>query len=293
MNKITRIFSEPYPLEDDPKTQLIYSVGISVFVVAFLLVFQPFGLSGVNLPLVKLFAVYVGYGLVTLIVTLLCDRLIRPAFPKFFNEVEWTVSKNIIWLVIVIMLIGLGNLFYSNILGFTGISGSTLLTFQVYTMTVAVIPVTILTLIRTITLLKLNLNRAKAINENLSKPLSEASPESLLVFNSENLKDEIKLSANQFLFAESSDNYTDIVYIENGIVKRALIRSSLKRIEDMNTSAFIIRTHRAYLVNLRKVKKVEGNSQGYRLVFENVDETVPVARRSSSLVKDLLSRIHS
>ncbi|HMT30713.1 MAG TPA: LytTR family transcriptional regulator DNA-binding domain-containing protein, partial [Bacteroidia bacterium] len=64
-------------------------------------------------------------------------------------------------------------------------------------------------------------------------------------------------------------------------------------IEDMNTSAFIIRTHRAYLVNLRKVKKVEGNSQGYRLVFENVDETVPVARRSSSLVKDLLSRIHS
>ncbi|MBL0341010.1 MAG: LytTR family transcriptional regulator DNA-binding domain-containing protein [Bacteroidetes bacterium] len=94
------------------------------------------------------------------------------------------------------------------------------------------------------------------------------------------------------MFAESADNYTDIVYIENGIIKRALIRSTLKRIEDMNTAPYIIRVHRAFLVNLRKVKEAVGNSQGFRLVFDNIDETVPVARRSSSQVKDLLAQIH-
>jgi len=295
MNKIVRLFTQPYPFEEDPKTQLFSSLAISLFVVFFLIIFQPFGLDSVDpvkFPLVKMFAVYVGYGMITFVISILCDRLIMPAFPMFFNEAEWTVIKNIVWILIVVMLIGLGNLFYSNILGFTGISGSTLLTFQFYTILIGIFPVTVITLIRTITLLRINLKEAKRINLNLSNPLSGPVPEAILVFNSENLKDEIKLTPNQFLFAESTENYTDIVYVENGIIKRALIRSTLKRIEDMNTSLFIIRTHRAFLVNLRKVKQVEGNSQGYRLVFDNIDETVPVARRSAGQVKSLLTKLH-
>lgn len=292
MKKIVRIFTQPYPLEEDPKTQLFSSLAISLFVVVFLIIFQPFGLDSVKLPLVKMFAVYVGYGLVTFVISFLCDRLIKPAFPMFFNEGEWTVLKNIIWILIVVMLIGLGNLFYSNILGFAGISGSTLLTFQLYTILIGIFPVTVITLIRTIALLKINLKEAKRINLNLSNPLSGPIPEAPLVFNSENLKDEIRLTPNQFLFAESTENYTDIVYVENGIIKRALIRSTLKRIEDMNTALFIVRTHRAFLVNLRKVKQVEGNSQGYRLIFDNIDETVPVARRTAGQVKSLLTKLH-
>lgn len=292
MNKIFRIFTQPYPLEEDPRKQLFSSLAISLFVVVFLIIFQPFGLDTVDLPLVKMFAVYVGYGAITFVISILCDRLIKPAFPMFFNEADWTVFKNIIWILIVVMLIGLGNLFYSNILGFAGISGSTLLTFQLYTFLIGIFPVTVITLIRTIALLKINLKEAQKINENLLNPLTGPIPEAPLVFNSENLKDEIRLNPSQFLFAESTENYTDIVYVENGIIKRALIRSTLKRIEDMNKSLFIVRTHRAFLVNLTKVKQVEGNSQGYRLVFDNMDETVPVARRLAGQVKSLLGKLH-
>ncbi|MBK6641337.1 MAG: LytTR family transcriptional regulator DNA-binding domain-containing protein [Bacteroidetes bacterium] len=46
------------------------------------------------------------------------------------------------------------------------------------------------------------------------------------------------------------------------------------------------------MVNIRNVKNVSGSSQGYRLIFDHVEESVPVSRRASTTVKSLLSRIH-
>lgn len=292
MRNLFGVFSDPYPLEEDHKKQLTTSLLVSVFVVGFLILFRPFGLSEITWPWAKQVPVFIGYGAVTFLVLLLADRVIRPAFPTIFDDRDWTVGKNIIWALITIVLIGLGNLFYSSFLGFTGISGTMLLIFQLYTLLVALFPVTILTLLTRIKLLRRNLDEVRQINEELTKPILPATHQSFLVFSSENGKDEVRLSPEKFLYAESADNYTDIVYIENKIVKRELLRSSLKRLEDMNTVDFILRVHRTYLVNLRNVKSVTGNSQGYRLHFGENIESVPVARRSSSLVRELLARIH-
>ncbi|MBL0341009.1 MAG: hypothetical protein IPP71_08850 [Bacteroidetes bacterium] len=198
MTNILKIFEEPFPLEEDPKAQLLSSLGISLFVIAFLFFFKPFGLHNTTLPLVKIVPVYVGYGLVTFLVSVMCDRLIRPAFPMLFNELEWNVAKNILWTVFVIMMIGFGNLFYSNVLGFTGISGSTLLMFQFYTAAIAIFPVTIITLLRRIAFLNRNLQEVKQINESITAPLARPFSETLLVFSSENLKDEIRITPVNF-----------------------------------------------------------------------------------------------
>ncbi|MDQ3050233.1 MAG: LytTR family transcriptional regulator [Bacteroidota bacterium] len=292
MNKSFNVFNESFPLEENQRIMFLQSIIISAVVVVMLFLFQPFGLADVTLPLVKMVPVYIGYGLVTMFSILIADRLVRPAFPSFFDDQLWTVSKHIGWTVFTIMMVGLGNLFYSRLLGFTGISGTSLLTFQLYTFAVSIFPVTVITLLRRIRLLSKNLKVVNSINQSLVKPVTETATDSTLVFNSDNGKDSIRLQADQFLYAESSDNYTDIVYIENSIVRRALIRSSLKRIEEMNAATYVIRVHRAFLVNMLKVKKVTGNSQGYRLIFDNLDETIPVARRVSFQVRDLLAHIH-
>lgn len=291
-HKFTQIFSDPYPLEDDRNRHLRTGLMISLFVVCFLTIFRPFGLSELNWPWYKVIPVFIGYGAVTFLVILIADFVIIPAFPNIFDDREWTVGKNIIWSVITIVLIGLGNLFYSSFLGFTGISGTMLLTFQLYTILVAIFPVTILTLLTRIRLLHKNLKVVDAINQDLEAPLVGPFDNGQLIFSSENGKDELLLTPDQFLFAESADNYSDIIYVENNIVRRALLRSSLKRLEEMNTSEFVVRVHRAFLVNVRNVKNVSGSSQGYRLIFDHVEESVPVSRRAASTVKALLSRIH-
>lgn len=292
MNKLFSIFYEPYPLEDDAKAQIISNIVISSLVVLILVLFKPFGLSGMTYQMAKQLPVYFGYGAITFLICLMSDRLIKPAFPNFFDDQRWTVGKNILWIVFIIMFIGVGNLFYSNALGFTGVSGTSLLTFEFYTAAVAILPVTIVTLLSRIRLLRKNLKQAEQINASLNGPIKPPGDDAMLVFTSDNGKEIVKLNSDQFLFAESADNYTDIVYIENSIVKRELLRSTLKRLETLNTASYVIRTHRAYLVNLRKVKAVTGNSQGYRMIFENVEETVPVSRRASVTIKQLLGKLH-
>ena len=54
------------------------------------------------------------------------------------------------------------------------------------------------------------------------------------------------------------------------------------------SAPFIVRCHRAFLVNLHQVVKVDGNSQGYRLRLEGCTEEVPVSRGYAKCVKALI-----
>lgn len=292
MHYIFRIFSESFPLEDDQRVQFYQSVVITLTVVLAIFLFQPFGLANVSLPVIKLIPVYIGYAVTTLLVCLINYRLIRPAFPSFFDDQHWIVIKHIFWTVATITNIGLFNLFYSRLLGFTGISGTSLLTFLLNIVTLSIIPVTIITLIRRVGLLTKNRKIVKSINDTLSEPIRDDVKDVIIIFNSDNGMETIRLQSDQFLYAESSDNYTDIVYVENMIVRRALIHSSLKNIEEGNKAEFVMRVHRAFLVNMFKVKAVTGNAQGFRLTFDNLDETIPVARRVAARVKEILFYLH-
>ncbi len=45
--------------------------------------------------------------------------------------------------------------------------------------------------------------------------------------------------------------------------------------------------HRAFLVNIRMVVKIDGNSQGYKLNLEGCEEDVPVSRAYAKEVKSI------
>ncbi len=292
MNYIFRIFNELFPLEDDKRVQFYQSIVITLAVVLTIFLFQPLGLANVSLPVIKLIPVYIGYAVVTMLACLVNYRLIRPAFPSFFDDQHWTVFKHIFWTVFTIMIIGLFNLFYSRMIGFTGISGTSLLQFLVSILIYTIIPVAIITLIRSVGMQTRNRKIVRTINQSLSAPIREDVKDEIIAFNSDNGNETIRLQSDQFLYAELSDNYTDIVYVENMIIRRALIHSSLKKIEETNKAEFVCRVHRAFLVNMLKVTAVTGNAQGFRLVFENLDETIPVAPRVAAKVKELLTYLH-
>ena len=61
-------------------------------------------------------------------------------------------------------------------------------------------------------------------------------------------------------------------------MKKQILRSSLKRIEIQNPYNYIVRSHRAYIVNLKWIHKIEGNAAGYKLHLKDTEITVPVSR---------------
>ena len=82
---------QPYPLLEN-RWRIIISV--SLFIASFMVIFQPFGLSGYNNELRPYFEI--GYGFVTFLV-LIIDLYV---FPFFLDE--WLVSKK--WTVFYLSL---------------------------------------------------------------------------------------------------------------------------------------------------------------------------------------------
>ena len=74
-------------------------------------------------------------------------------------------------------------------------------------------------------------------------------------------------------------------------MNREIIRNTLKKTEDViEKYSNFVRCHKSYIVNLSKLKKVTGNAQGYKLIFEQLDFKIPVSR---NLSKQILTKIQS
>jgi hypothetical protein len=99
-----------------------------------------------------------------------------------------------------------------------------------------------------------------------------------LLFQSENSKDQLKVRLQDFMYANSSENYITIFYMSNNISNQHLIRKPLKVLEqELKTDPEIERTHRSYLVNkgnVQAVKQLKGK------VYLEINGTeVPVSKQ--------------
>ena len=143
-----------------------------------------------------------------------------------------------------------------------------------------------------------NLQEAVAMNARLaervqaevvSEPRSAEAREEVLLEGG--TKESLALDPVRLLYAESEGNYVRLHYLDADSGKPAvkLLRLTLKQAEDAFLDySYIIRCHRAYLVNLHRVAQVSGNAQGYRLHLEEYGTEIPVSRSYAVRVKRAL-----
>lgn len=91
--------------------------------------------------------------------------------------------------------------------------------------------------------------------------------------------DDFYFKADDLLFAKADGNYVMIYILEDGFLKSELKRISLKQLEiQLVAYPYLLRCHRAYLLNVKRVVKLSGNSQGYLISFDRTEDKVPVSR---------------
>ncbi|MBS7252490.1 LytR/AlgR family response regulator transcription factor [Flavobacterium branchiicola] len=104
--------------------------------------------------------------------------------------------------------------------------------------------------------------------------------ESVVFIQTQVKQDDFSLDTDSLLFVKAEGNYIVLTKMINGKIETELKRISLTQFENqISACSYFFRCHRAYLVNMFKVQKVTGNSQGYLLSFENTTEKVPVSRK--------------
>ncbi|MGB8491918.1 MAG: LytTR family DNA-binding domain-containing protein [Bacteroidales bacterium] len=106
--------------------------------------------------------------------------------------------------------------------------------------------------------------------------------EELIHIESQLKKEDVSFYPSQLLYAESDGNYVVFYLAPDDRPQKKIVRNSITNIEgQLSSIPYIMRTHRAFIVNLRKVTMKNGNSLGYRLKVTGIDAEIPVSRQNT------------
>lgn len=114
-------------------------------------------------------------------------------------------------------------------------------------------------------------------NDTMQSPIDVASD----IINFTDEKGELKLSvkSENIYYLESSDNYINIYYRNKEEITNFILRSSMKKQEELLTPRGFVRCHRSYLVNFSKVALLRKDKDGpYLDLGENTIKEIPVSK---------------
>ncbi|MBI9065953.1 MAG: LytTR family transcriptional regulator [Salinivirgaceae bacterium] len=273
---------KPYPFNDDLRrnAKMIFFISISIFV--FLLLFQPLEISSIQNR--EKFLLIVGLGVITFLALSLNLLILPSLLPNIFLKKEWIVWKEIFWNLWTLFIISFGYFLSYKTLG--------ILEFDFYMMVklilIAFFPLTLLIVFNQNRLLRLHLKTANELNDRLKE--SKHDQDKLVHFDSEYQKDKLLLKARLLLFIRSADNYIEVFWKDGNKINRRLVRSTLAKAQELLIDYnFIFKCHRSFIVNINFIDKVEGNSQGYKLFFEDIDFEIPVSKIAVDELKKKVS----
>jgi hypothetical protein len=274
LNKLSEILKQPLPLNLNIVNNIIGSITFGAFVFFFLIIFKPFGLQVLSGK--ALITVTSGYGLVT------TGYLTIHSFimVTILHEKNWTVGKEILNTLIIIAMIGLCNYLYHSIYSSQTFILIKLIEFQLDTLVVSFLPISLITLLRKNILLKRHIKEAEEINRKANWKFSDNRNDKVVVISAQNPRNDFSCNCSDILFFHALDNYVVIHFIKDSNHIKEIIRTTLKKAkDDLNEYPNFFHCHKSYIVNLDKVIKVSGNAQGLKLHFDHVNEIIPVSRQ--------------
>jgi len=98
-----------------------------------------------------------------------------------------------------------------------------------------------------------------------------------ITLRAENGKHQIKIRADKLLYLKAADNYVEIHYTSGDSKKKELIRNTLKSLLTEETSAYLVRCHRSFAVNLNSVDR--RIRRGQELILEVGGKEIPVSKK--------------
>ena len=280
MTKLFSFLKKSYPFNADLKqnTILIFVISMVLFLLIFLL--QPFDI--VSLTRKEKFLLLGGVIVVTFLALSINLLLIPALLAQQGMFKKWNVLKEILWNIWIMFTIIAGYFIYFGLTGYFSFDYIVFLKI----LFISAVPVSILIPYNRNRLLRSHLQSAIDLNRYLEK---KAHPRQEIVhLRSEYEKDDLSVEVSTLLFIRSAGNYIEVFWQGKGKTHSRMVRCTMKNAEEaFQEYPYIYKCHRSYIVNIKQVRKVEGNSQGYVLFVGNDMLQVMVSRNYISGFKEL------
>lgn len=285
--KLIHFLNAPYPVNTSYQRVVGNTLGVGVFIAVFLVMFQPFGLSTTLGPY-RLLAI-ASFSLPCMPIVFFIGMLSAWVFRRNDWEIYWKVKHEIILTLTIPLLIGGANFVHGHFIFDWPFSWVGLLMMQSYTVAISFFPITGIIAADWAKLVKKHQGLAAFVNQG-SAPSTNGKQENpdfsieqrSLLLEGENQQENLRIVLDELLFIKAEGNYVELVtFNHEQKLERFLLRAPLKVIESqlVTWENEILRCHRSYLVNCRKIKKAAGNAQGLSLCIESIDQRIPVSRK--------------
>lgn len=278
MNKLLLLLKQPHPAYDDLKVyfRTILFIAIGVFLILYLL--RPNDMSGYpsEWHILKNALLYPAAGFIMMALS----TLWIVGFPNVFAQKNWNLGREIVFVAYqftsVAFIVWLTH--YWIVHGGDKAKSFSLWKMMFIVWTTGFLPYILVSLTRHFLLLKKRLKVAGQINENL-----ELNPVKPLITNPSflHITDEKipKISGDDFLFLESRGNYLHVFCENEGDIREFRIRETIRKFREDNADfPNLFHSHRAFVVNLDKIIRIDGNAAGYFLHVHPKLHKVPVSR---------------
>jgi len=244
-------------------SQIIFSLTVPVFFLAFVLLFNPYGMHEMyggkfTLNILMLFCIT--------LVSLACTRLAFYFVAKP-EKVNMSWLWYVVWCLAEVMVISQFHTLYTSLMLHMNYL-TTLDDCLKFNYTILAFPYVILSL-------------AFEVNQLKSGPAASSENEdSLLRFHDENLKLKFVIASSAVLYLKSEENYVHVHYVESGKLKSYVLRNSMKSLEEMLTAHGLVRCHRSYVINPTHVKGLKKETEGASFAILDADKApeIPVSK---------------
>jgi hypothetical protein len=287
-----KFLQHPFPSYHFSQRQILISIGLGMLIFLIFYLAQPFNINKLpqNLQLVYSLA-YAGVTAVSMLLLTVVSPLL---FPRLFDEKEWIVGKEIVFILVTLLAIATGNILANHLLEGATINIVSFLKFLMATLLIGISPITFSVLIKQQILLKRYSEQAQNLNQQLLvQPTSGDEPVyRKILLQGENQEEQLEVYPTDLWQLSTADNYVSILYKEEAVIKRILLRSPLKKMEDaLKENDSLIRCHRSHIVNIEKVEKVMATAQGLKLKLMQQNQLVPVGKTYTDRIKAKLKQV--
>jgi hypothetical protein len=278
VRRIIKILTRYYPRNFIIEKPLAGAIIFLVFCYIFMILYKPLNTHPVHsFSYAVTMAIYTGIFFVPVYFVIRFLKRVR----YFSDPEEWTFLKEILAIILILFANGISMYFMGFIMEEAGDRWNlrTFINSCLIAFLVGIIPFLLFTATNLRHLLVPNIEKSCGPEGNTA---SGSRSEKLIEINSQLKKEELSFYPGQLIFAESDGNYVVFHLNVDNHIRKKTIRNSIANIEQqLSEIPYFMRTHRAFIINVKQVTLQKGNTLGYHLKFSGIETIVPVSRQKT------------
>jgi len=270
------LLNERYPSPESGIRSVLTSLLFGLFIGSFLLYFRPFDLKNPKYTV----EIVAFFGVIATFSDLFFTTVLTAIFPRLFAEKHWAVKHQILFYLLILLTIASLNGLYINYINDFPFRWGNYWWIINRTFILGFIPISFIVLVQYNRKLRTHLKQAQSLEPYIEQQAIDRVPLTFTIVTA--LKEEISIPSHSFLFAQSDGNYVHL-HLEGKTA--TMHRLSLQSLESQFEDRSLIRCHRSYLVNLKKIRLVKGNAQGLKVWVGSLEDPIPVSRKYVPTIK--------